>query len=114
MNKLYLLAFVSLALFIPSIGFAQGTESAEYKPPQVGTRIEYSNWSCNVEAVDGFATTCRMDDGSRIELLGWIEVDGESPVYLSDRSIVYPGGGLRLLHRSAPLKDESREAISGL
>ena len=73
MKRLCLLLFVSLALLIPRVGFAQGTETlepAEYKPPQVGTRIEYSKWACTVEEVDGFKTKCRLDSGGLVTLYG--------------------------------------------
>ena len=62
-------------------------EPAEYKPPQVGTRIEYSNWTCTVEKVDGFRTKCRLDEGGSVTLFGWLEIDGDLPRsgYLANR-----------------------------
>ena len=96
MKKLYLLLFISLALLIPRVGFAQGTdtlEPAEYKPPQVGTRIEYSKWTCTVEEVDGFRTKCRLDEGGSVTLFAWLQVEGKMPRsgYHSDRSWIVSG-----------------------
>ena len=100
MKYFYLFLFVSWALFVPSAGFAQSTETletAEYKPPQVGTRIVYSNWACTVEEVDGFSTKCKLDDGQTVVLFAWLEIDGSFPraPYFANRYKSPPnfGGG---------------------
>ncbi len=63
MKRLCLLMFISLAFIVPSVGFAQGTETlepAEYKAPEVGTRIEYSNWTCTVSVIKVLETAERL------------------------------------------------------
>ena len=52
-------------------------EAGEYVAPEIGTGIEYSNWACTVQAVDGFSTKCRFYDGTVSDLYGQIEIMGD-------------------------------------
>lgn len=88
---------VSMAVLAPRAVQAQENTNekvAEYKAPEIGTRLEYVGWTCTVEEVEGLRTLCRLEDGSAITLVGWLEIDGDLPDsgYFQDRLFFYFDG----------------------
>ncbi len=101
MKWLSCLLGLSIAAFAPGALHAQGADNekqAEYKAPAIGTQLEYSGWSCNVEEVDGLRTLCRLGNGSAVTLVGWLEVDGNLPDegYFRERLSFYISGAQKV------------------
>jgi len=88
---------VSMAVFAARAVLAQESNDekvAEYKAPDIGTRLEYAGWTCTVEEVAGLRTLCRLGGGSTITLVGWLEIDGDLPDsgYFQERLYFYADG----------------------
>jgi hypothetical protein len=66
------LLFLSMLAGIEPV-FAQ---SAEYRPPGLGTVLDYGTWQCEVTKVDGFDTECRTRSGATVVLHALLERTG--------------------------------------
>ncbi len=100
----------TMAIFAPRAVNAQESNDeivAEYRAPEVGTRLEYAGWTCTVEEVAGLRTLCRLGDGSAITLVGWLEIDGDVPDqgYFRERLYFYIDGAEKAYTQHIGLND---------
>lgn len=93
-----------------------GEKIAEYKTPEVGTRLEYADWSCTVEEATGFRTVCRIADGSTITLVGWLEIDGDLPDtgYFTERLYFYFDGTEKVYTAQTGINDTELAKIEAI
>lgn len=119
MKWLAYVLIVSMAVFAPRAVHAQESNDeklAEYRAPDIGTRLEYVGWSCTVEEVAGLRTLCRLGDGSTITLVGWLEIDGDLPDagYFRDRLYFYIDGAEKVYTQRTGLNDSDLRNIEAL
>ncbi len=119
MKWLAYVLIMSLAVFAPRVSHAQESDDAklaEYKAPNIGTRLEYSGWSCTVEEVAGLRTLCRLDDNSTVTLVGWLEIDGAVPDddYFRERLYFYIDGAEKAYTHRIGLNDTDLKNIESL
>ena len=110
---------VSMAVFAPRAIHAQENNDekvAQYIAPDIGTRLEYAGWTCTVEEVAGLRTTCRLEDGSAITLVGWLEIDGDLPDagYFRERLYFYIDGAAKVYTLRTGLNDTDLRNIAAL
>lgn len=119
MKWLTYILVASIAVFAPRALSAQesnGEKIAEYKAPEIGTRLEYVGWTCTVEEVAGLRTLCRLGDGSAITLVGWLEIDGDLPDsgYFQDRLFFYFGGTQKVYTEQTGLNQTELDKIEAI
>ena len=110
---------VSMAIFAPRAVHAQESNDekvAEYKPPQIGTRLEYAGWTCAVQEVAGLRTLCQLGDGSTITLVGWLEIDGDLPDtgYFQERLYFYIDGSYKVYTEQTGLNESELRKIEAI
>ncbi len=110
---------VSMAVFAAGAVHAQESNDekvAEYKAPDIGTRLEYAGWTCTVEEVAGLRTLCRLGDGSTITLVGWLEIDGDLPDagYFRERLYFYIDGAEKVYTQRTGLNDTDLRNIEAI
>lgn len=119
MKWLAYILILSLAVFAPRVVHAQEGDNAklaEYKAPNIGTRLEYGGWSCTVEEVAGLRTLCRLADNSTVTLVGWLQIDGAVPDddYFRERLYFYIHGAQKAYTHRIGLSDTDLANIESL